>query len=238
MIRIIKANSTKAIDYIEPLLLKSDDYPDVSVLAEELRNVLVKSPDRACFILALELGETTVEEPEVVMFALGVVPPGRDYLWVTQTWASSKLQGRTVQDQVFSKLICWAKARELKQIRMETQRSAEAFARRWGFKQLSVVMSFDLENQLEELVQLGQAVKEQGNVDEQRDQPGRIDPGVCNSEHADQPAEERSEQRPVHDRDNGPGVQHANAGRGPDSSSGQPATGDSERPERKALGGD
>lgn len=127
---------------IEHLLLEDPDYSPEE-LFDSISTALETNYNNTYIAIVTE---HTQDEP--VMFLIAVHPPESRHVFIHQAWASAMLEDTTVQDRVFLALILWTKGFGVSEIRMETSRCPEAFARRWGFQPFSTVMHYSIDDNL------------------------------------------------------------------------------------------
>jgi len=136
--RLIRAMNYKVIDAMRPHLIADRDYP-LDQMANDLKLYMRARPDE---FLALTLWEAT----ELRAFILAYIPPGRKHLYIVQAWADDVPKEEA--ELLFEEAKRFAKEHELSEIRAETIRSPEAFARRWGFETYSTIIAYKLNGEL------------------------------------------------------------------------------------------
>ena len=76
-------------------------------------------------------------------FAL-ICPDGVDYTYVLHNWADKSIQFNQILDTCFIHAVEWTKQVGRSHFRGETARNADAYNRRWGVKEHSIIMRFDV----------------------------------------------------------------------------------------------
>jgi len=143
--KIIIAKNSSAVNYIIPHLDQDDDV-EPEVLGEQLKNAFKSGADN------IFLG-MIMDDVEVKAFVLGYDIPGQTYVHIYQAWADPTFTLQSWKDSMFLRLVMWAEARGLTELRAETRRSPEPFLRKWGFENHSTVLSYRIpENFEEELI--------------------------------------------------------------------------------------
>jgi hypothetical protein len=125
-------------------LLPDDDFTE-GALVEALKQMLVDTPDDV-FIGQVWDGD------ELRAFVIAFAPPSMRHVFVHQAWADPTLEGSKTQDKLFLRLCLWAESIERRELRAETRRNPEAFLRRWNFVEYSKVLSFNLGEDLTDLL--------------------------------------------------------------------------------------
>lgn len=141
---IINATSSAVIDYIKPhLCAEVPTYQEQT--AEIIRELLTSQPDKT---LVLTIFDNDILKGFVVAYA----PDGAEHVLLIDTWMDNDLPGSLWQDKVFLRLCIWADGLGRKKINAETNRNPRALLKRWNFKLLTKIVSFDLENFEERLL--------------------------------------------------------------------------------------
>ncbi len=133
---LFQAKNPNVVNLLKPFLVEE---PDLSreALAEMIKAFLREAPE-ACQCLLL------IEDDELKAFVFSFIPEHRSFLFIHQAWADPSVSLTGWPKYIFSRVKAFAESRGLMEIRCETQRAPEAFLRRWGFKEISKVLSFDL----------------------------------------------------------------------------------------------
>lgn len=134
--RILRAKGTSIVDYLEPHLLEDEEFVGVK-FADILRDLLVKQPNAICIY-------AVIEDEEILGFIIGYAPPLMNHVWLYQTWASHKLNGTGLTEEVFGRFLHWVEHIGRKAIRAETKRSPEAIFKRWKFETHSSILEYKL----------------------------------------------------------------------------------------------
>ena len=140
--KIIIAKNSQAVDYIIPHLDQDDDV-EAEVLGEQLKNAYKSGADN------IFLG-MIMDGVEVKAFVLAYDIPGQTYVHIYQAWADPSFTLQSWKDSMFLRLVMWAEARGMSELRAETRRSPEAFLRKWGFENHSTVLSYRIPENFEE----------------------------------------------------------------------------------------
>jgi len=161
--RIVRATTPAAVDLVASVGLLVDD-PDCSreMLIDRIKECLIRDPEGIYFLVAHNGGE-------VVGQLIGIRDPeaGHIFIWQTKCLPGvGKLPG-----EMFAKLIMWGHARGLTKIKLETTliSRVKALQRRWGFRVESVVMAFDIPEDLAESVL---RISKDGQLDIERNEDG------------------------------------------------------------------
>lgn len=169
-IKLIAGRNVRAVEYIKPLLLDSDDLPREEFF-ERLCSLLVVAPDRVFINILVddkqEKGDTG--EPEPVGFLIATASVNRHFGFVHQAWCSPDVLDQPLKDKLFFRTCLWASTLGLTELRMETWREPSGFERRWGFIKHSTTMKFLLDNDWElKLQSTMQSTDERGDDDGKR----------------------------------------------------------------------
>lgn len=132
--KIIRVRNPIGIEYMKDYFIDSDVSKDdlCQSLKREVSNNLNNT-----FILQVWDGE------ELNAFLIAFNLPAQPHVFIYQAWAKAEVPTE-ISDRVFLRLLLWTDSLEKKEVRMETTGEEESFARRWGFKKYSTIMSFEL----------------------------------------------------------------------------------------------
>jgi len=111
--------------YIIPHLVEDGGYTR-DVITKEILFMMTNSPDDIYVSVAFDRNELTA-------YAIGWTLPDRQYIWLGQAWIKPGVSRKSVK-QALEDIKKWAaKEHNIHEIRFETERSADAIARSWGF---------------------------------------------------------------------------------------------------------
>ena len=139
--KIIIAKNSAAVDYIIPHLVYDDDMDNES-LGEQLKTAFRGGADNIFLALILD-----GDDLRAFVLAYDTKLP---YAYLHQAWCDKGFVDQKWKDAVFLRLVLWAEARGMSEVRAETKRSPEAFLRRWDFKEHSKVLSYKIPDNFEE----------------------------------------------------------------------------------------
>ena len=132
--KVIRVQNPIGIDYMAEHLL--DDGRKTDELVEALKGELMTNPNDI-FVLHIW------DEDKLVGFIVAMNLPAKTHVFLYQAWADPKTPADVV-DKAFFRLLLWVDSLNKTEIRMETTRNEEAFAKKWNFKKFSTIMSFTL----------------------------------------------------------------------------------------------
>jgi GNAT superfamily N-acetyltransferase len=112
---------------------KKEDY------LEMLKSLMRYDPD---YTLVL----TGFDGHEPVCLAVLHAPEHAEYAWVFETFISPKHP--EFGSSLVNKMLDWAKSKGKKSLRAQTERSAKAFERKWGFKEVAIVVERTVEDSI------------------------------------------------------------------------------------------
>ena len=135
--RILRAMRGVAMDFIDDEMLEDENFLDES-FKDTMKNLIETQKDNT-FVLQAFDGNV------IKAFLLAYAPEKQSNVILFRAWCDSKLPDRKLQDSLFLKLCLWAEAVGRTSITAETYRNTEALHRRWGFKEVSKVVKFELD---------------------------------------------------------------------------------------------
>lgn len=141
--RIIRAKGTTVVEFLEPYLLQDDDYAEVSV-GDVLREMLSGQAERTCVYLAYKEDPNKPDEIEVCAFIIAFAPANITHVWLFQVWCDPKYANKGLADKMFLRVILWAEHIGRSFIRGETKRNEGAVYRKWGFREHSKIVQYEL----------------------------------------------------------------------------------------------
>ena len=131
---LFRAKNPQVIDYLKDMLM-SDGDTTKEEFAELFREFMTTNPDE-CFVLTLW------DDSEIKGFMMCYIPYKRQHLFIAQAHIDKTLANTDWTRIAFSHVLAFAENNGLTEIRAETQRSPEAFLRRWGFENYSTTLSY------------------------------------------------------------------------------------------------
>ena len=141
-IRMIRARSEGAVDYIEHLLTPDYDQ-EVEQVANQLRGELTNYPRDTFLDLLID-----EDEDKCVGFMYAIAPGGRNHTLVVQAFAEAGLDSKFVS-QVFVHLTWWTRAIGRSVIQTEAARSIRTFIDKWDFEPYATILSYQIPDELE-----------------------------------------------------------------------------------------
>ena len=141
-IRVIRARSEGAVDYIEHLLTPDYDQ-EVEQVANQLRGELTNYPRDTFLDLLID-----EDEDKCVGFMYAIAPGGRNHTLVVQAFAEAGLDSKFVS-QVFVHLTWWTRAIGRSVIQTEAARSIRTFIDKWDFEPYATILSYQIPDELE-----------------------------------------------------------------------------------------
>jgi hypothetical protein len=144
--RIFRATNPSVVDFLRGKLLEDSDYLDPEVEIEGLRSSLADFGQQTLVLLAVE-GE------ELEGFIIAMAPQWAKYVFISQASFSPKLS-EVEKSKMFLQLIFWAQGLGKADIRGESNKAVDAIWRRWGFKPLRTILSFNLDESLDKVVDI------------------------------------------------------------------------------------
>ncbi len=146
--RLIRVRRPAGVDVIEELLTEVDT--SRTNVAEQLKSTLIESPEAIYFVQAYD-GD------QLQAFMIALAPVSVDHIFIFQAWKLPSAD-KLISDRIFFRVCLWADSLDRHEIRAETQRSPEAFLRKWNFALHSQIMSFHISENLEEELMDNQGV--------------------------------------------------------------------------------
>jgi hypothetical protein len=142
---VFRVSNPSAVDLIRDHLLNDDGVSKVQTELE-LKAFMQSNPADLLFLLVTDEDNHKVE---VKGFVIAWIPMGRDYLFLHQAWIDSKTSEKYpyVSRSLFARLIAFAEGNGLRSVHAETERSPKAALRKYGFKEISTNLAFDLEKE-------------------------------------------------------------------------------------------
>lgn len=141
-IRVIRARSEGAVDYIEHLLTPDYDQ-EAEQVANQLRGELTNYPRDTFLDLLID-----EDEDKCVGFMYAIAPGGRNHTLVVQAFAEAGLDSKFVS-QVFVHLTWWTRAIGRSVIQTEAARSIRTFIDKWDFEPYATILSYQIPDELE-----------------------------------------------------------------------------------------
>ena len=171
--RYIRVRSGLGVDYMvsQGVLMNDPDWPQED-LVEWLKSALVGSPE-SIFLLQAYDGE------EIKGFVVALAPDKREHTFVLQAWMKAEdPQAKLIADMCFYKLCLWTDSLGRRFVRAETNRSVEAFYRKWNFVEKSRIIEFELPENIEERLISGQHGTLVGKAPEEVKEPDNPPEGL------------------------------------------------------------
>jgi len=109
---------------------------------EVISGLLQNAPSNTCIWQVFQ-------DEEILAFLVAFAPPGAKHVFLSDAWASPKLEGSGVQDRIFLRLVLWAESLGRDRITAETSRHPEGLLRRWNFKEIARIVSFEISEDFE-----------------------------------------------------------------------------------------
>jgi hypothetical protein len=134
--KVVRATKPEHVDLIAARLF-NDGSMSRAELAGELKAWLRQRPDDILIIQAWDDNRT------LCGFLVCVAEPGKNHTWLWQAWQRTGMPP-SVTRQCFAHVVEWSRTKGKKEIRAETFRNGDAIHRRWGFRPLHTIVSFDL----------------------------------------------------------------------------------------------
>ena len=137
MMRVLRAMRGVALDFIDDEMLEDENFLDES-FKDTMKNLIETQRDNT-FVLQAFDGD------KLKAFLIAYAPENQSNVILFRVWCTPEITDRKLQDSLFLKLCLWAEAIGRTSITAETDRSPKALHRRWGFKEVSTVVKFELD---------------------------------------------------------------------------------------------
>ena len=125
--------AAKVGEFVKHFVIEEDQSGEAFL--QEIQAVMINAPEKIQVLEASRDGET-------IAFSISV-DVARPHVWISQFWSEQATSTR-ISDELFLRILNWAIALGKEEVRAETQHNVEAFSRRVGFKQHSVVVKLEL----------------------------------------------------------------------------------------------
>ncbi len=178
--RLIRVRRPAGVDVIKELLTEVDT--SRTNVAEQLKSTLIESPEAIYFVQAYD-GDV------LQAFMIALAPASVDHIFIFQAWKLPSAD-KLISDRAFFRVCLWADSLDRHEIRAETQRSPEAFLRKWNFAVHSQIMTFHIRENLEEELMDNQGVHQTLVGKQPTKEP---DPRLTATEVEEPPAKTRKE---------------------------------------------
>jgi hypothetical protein len=155
--RIFRARNPEVLSYIKPHFVV-DSEAERERLAAWLAQQLIDSPTTTFILVGFE------DQTDVLAgFIVAITEPSVEWAFVLQAWTDPKLTSSGPYTiKAFSQIALWAEEQGRTELRMQTKRD-DAFARKWGFKEHSVIMTFNIDENFDRILEAARALKEKSN---------------------------------------------------------------------------
>ncbi len=141
--KIIIAKNSAAVDYITPYLVAGDS-GDAASLADDLKNAYRAGADNIFLSLILD-------GSDVKAFILAYEVKGSGFCNLHQLWMKDDVSVPSMWlDSMLLRLVMWAEARGLSQLRADTRNSSKALLKSKGFVKHSLVLAYEIPENFEE----------------------------------------------------------------------------------------
>lgn len=140
---IFRAENPQAILLIRDHLI-DDPGVETYTVAGELMAFMKTSPEKVLLVIITDEVENKVD---IKGFLLAWIPDGRNYLMIHQAhWIDKNFNQEhpKMSKKIISMAEAFAELNGLDSLRIETQRSPEAFFRDYGFETLSAVLEYKI----------------------------------------------------------------------------------------------
>jgi len=122
---IFRARDYHIMEYIIPHLVEDGSY-NRNIIAEEILNMMVNSPDDVCIAVVFE-------GSDLVSYTIGWVIKNREYIWLGQSWIKAGVSRNNIIDGLRIVKLWAIEEHNIHEIRFETERNPKALSRAWGF---------------------------------------------------------------------------------------------------------
>jgi hypothetical protein len=144
--RVFRAVNPSVVDFLRGHLLEETDFIDPDVELEGLRSALSDFGPQTLVLLA-------VDGDNLEGFIIAMSPQWAKYVFISQTRFSPKMTEED-KSKMFLQLVFWAQGLGKTDIRGESTKAVDAVWRRWGFMPLRTILSFDIEQSLDKVVEI------------------------------------------------------------------------------------
>lgn len=197
-ISIRRAKSPMAVSWVKDRLLDTGDLSKEQVCSM-LESMLRENSPNLLLIVAVN-----DETNKVVGHAIVTAPENAHYTFIYEAEYDTKLrleQAVELMTKAKEAVVKWTIFLGRSGFRMETSRNPLTWARKWGMKEVSVVMEYRLDSEMPEQIFEEISERKEKKNGRRNDDKDRVDerPEATDQDHrghADGPGRERSEARP------------------------------------------
>jgi len=140
--KLIRVRNPIGVDYIKNSLLEDSAYDNEDLVAS-IKYMMEQSPEEVFLLQGWE-------GKELAGFLLAYNDNRQRHVFLHQVWIDARFPG--LPDKMFFRLLVWADNLGKCEIRAETSRDALALEKRWNFKEIAKIISFEIPEDFESLL--------------------------------------------------------------------------------------
>lgn len=129
---IFRTQRPEVLKWIAPHIVEGPDYK-VEEIINLIASKMIGTPENICVAII-------IDGADLVGYTIGWVV--RDHVWLDQSYLSEKID-RDIGKQAVEIVKEWALEKDIHDIRFETERSAKALTKAWGFEEFSSIMRME-----------------------------------------------------------------------------------------------